>query len=477
MKNLAIFLFPILLAVQSCGLKTSVLYGERNTHGDVAVKPNGLAALTLGTVEPRDTLYHVVRIFIDREGIIYPPDQRILRAFLIGNNYSFLPYQSQYADSAKNGIISCLNPRFYPLISAAYKPLLETYYRKHELTTDDLHNFRRDFNRISRDTITARLTRLIHDFGYQNVTFLMVGFNNTFVNDHTSHNSSEAKLDSQICKIQEILDASNYRRIILKDGSEIVKTLFIEVHWDGRFVNEKGIKTGLNYQPALISSYKAGLALRGIMSGIDAPNLEINMMSHSSGANVICESLFNQRSKVRAYAASKSELFKLLEHCYRDTSGSYLTPSQSKVNAFLMEASLPGIETFMDYYKRNRKDGKPLESDNYRIILGYNVNDPDLGKRFGKKWIGKLLESANYNGRLINGISDSFGSTALGALESEVIRTREYFRRYHNVQNFQPVNFSYNQANGHKAPNTFHDVGLYLNLPEYRNAIHSLYGL
>lgn len=477
MKNLTILLLPILLIAQSCGLKTSVLYGERNTGVDVVANRNGLAPLFPGKIDAKDTSYHVVRIFIDREGIIYPPDQRILNTYLRGNNYSLLPYPSDYADSAKNGIISCLNPQFYKGLSAAYKPLLETYYRKRDLSSNDLYNFRKAFNSVSTDSIVSRLQNLIHDFRYSNVTFLMVGFNNTFVNDHTSHNSSEAKLASQVTKIQEILDAYNLRRLILKGGSEVVKTLFIEVHWDGRFVNEKGIKTGLNYQPALISSYKAGLALRGIVSRIDSVNLEINMMSHSSGANVICESLFNQRSKVKAYAARKSELWRLLDQCYQDQSNSYLTPSQSKVNAFLMEASLPGIETFMDYYKRSRENNRPLESDNYRIILGYNVNDPDLGKRFGKKWIGKLLESANYNGRLINGISDSFGSTALGALESEVIRTREYFRRYHNVQNFQSVNFSYAQANGHKAPNTFHDIGLYLNLPEYRTAIQNIYGL
>lgn len=477
MKNLAITLLPILLGIQSCGLKTSVLYGERNTGKDLASNRNGLAVHYPGKVAARDTLYHVVRVFIDREGIIYPPDQRILNTFLKRNDYSLLPHSNDAADSAKNGIISCLNPRFYKNLSPAYLPLLKTYYHKPDLGTDDLQAFRKAFNCISTDSIVVRLKRLIHDFGYQNVTFLMVGFNNTFVNIQTSHNSSEAKLSSQTAKIQEILDEHNYRRIIRNEGSEIMKTLFVEVHWDGRFVSEKGIKTGLNYQPALISSYKAGLALRGILGGIDTTNLEINMISHSSGANVICESLFNQRSKIRAYAKNKSALWNLLATCYQDTSRSYRTPSLSKVNAFLMEASLPGIETFMDYYERNRKNKKPLEIDNYRIILGYNVNDPDLGKRFGKKWIGKLLENANYNGRLINGISDSFGSTALGALESEVIRTREYFRRYHNVQNFQAVNFSYSKANGYVAPNTFHDVGLYLNLPQYRSAIQNIYGL
>ena len=472
-------LFSLLAASGCSTLRTSVLFGERASYKDIQELPSGLAAPYKANVSDLygiDTSYHLLRIFVDREGVIYPPNLRILDSLLIGNNYTLLPSNELERHRSQEKIIKFLETQLNPANDPGYFKILNEYYSRTDHTIFTQKEFREKFNQISADLLVKSIQNLRIKHRYNDITFLFVGINNTFINGQTSNNSSEAKLGFQRQRIQDILDERNYRNLLdVSDKSDLKKTLFVEVHWDGRFTSQKGVKTARNYTAGLISSYKAGLALRPILSGLDDSALTINMMSHSSGANVICESLFNQETKIRAYSKKTATLWQFLDLCYKDPKAYYHVPEKSKVNAFLLEASLPGVETFQDYYLRNHLRARP-KIDNYKITVGYNVNDPDLGKRFGRKWVGKLVTAVNYNNRLINGLGDPFGSTSLGALGTEIIKTKELFRKYYDVNKFAVVNFSYSDANGHQSPNTFHDMAFYLNLPLYKKTIQELYG-
>ncbi len=432
---------------------TRVLFGDKTEKADFFKMPNGKDSLA------------VIRVFIDKEGLIYPQGKTIER-YLIENENTFLV--NKYGNF-KN--LKSFNE------NNSIKELYGKYEGSQDLTYNGIMDFTQKFNTETSKPIVEKINALVQKENYKNVTFIMTGFNNTYTNKENSINSSEAKIKFQRDRIAELLHLHN-----LSNTSNLKKTIFVEVHWDGTYTSRKGLKTAISYNNGLISSYKAGLALRRILNQIDNKDLEITMISHSSGANVICESLFNQSRKIRAYKKNTAGLFEYLNDCYERKDPYYNTPSNSKINLFLMEASLPGIETFADYYKRQptklfNYKAELLSIDNYYLNLGYNINDPDLRKKFGKGLVGKMLNKVNYNDRLIKAMGNSFGATQFGCNEDEILRVERLFKQNYDINQFKKYNFSFSEINGYKSPNYFHDVTFYLNLELYTKAISEIFGL
>lgn len=460
-----------ILILNACNsLKHSVLFGDRTIPDAEATVverfENGK------TIRKADI--HVFRLYFDREGILYPPDCSVPEAFLKANNYTFILNNSTFSTrpETQNQLVILEKSSKFRTYSALYRTQLDSLGYKYRLSKlkdqERVIAFKEAFEAIALNDYMKRINDTIDSGGYTNVSFVMVGFNNKLMNPVNSFNSSETKLRLLRQEIQSILDNYNLRRDT-KKFPDPVKTLFIEVHWDGKFTSKKGIRTGFNYRPALRTSYKVGLTLRKIINELD-PKVKVQLLSHSSGANIICESLFNQISKVKK-KGREHELWAYLDYRYTNP-GVYLTPNPDRtIVAGLLAPSIPGKETFADYYERSQ----PFKVDSYQMVIGYNLDDPDLRKKFGNFWIGGILSIINSKDYLVK--QNVFGSTALGCLKYEVDAVKNLFRKSYALENIQFIDFTYTEINGNKLSNTVHPVEQYIKIPQYRQFIEAVYQL
>lgn len=143
-----------------------------------------------------------------------------------------------------------------------------------------------------------------------------------------------------------------------------LKTLFVEVYWDGMYdccfsTNRKKNKAlyGL-LQDAEKNALPVGQAFRKIIynSSFDT----INIITHSLGAQVAINALFNTKECV------------------------YKTPHTTRINICLVAPAL-SENAFENYYKRTT-DYDYKSKDNYKLLILYNENDFVLRKKVG--WFG-----------------------------------------------------------------------------------------
>lgn len=233
------------------------------------------------------------------------------------------------------------------------------------------------FFEFIQDSIVARKARLINstieDTDIKSITFILVGYNNSYAEANVSLGQLEAKIKA----IEP-------------------KTFVIKLFWDGT-----SLKLPLdNFRYATATSYFVGLGMRQLISGLKCKN--IVMISHSLGANVICQTLFNQSSKVTNFTG----VLDYLEGEYER--GKFKTPQLDKhITAAIVGPAMPGTNTFADYMDRSYKsDGS--KKDSYSLMIGYNTNDNVL-----KKYIG---------------IRGKLGSTTLGSSKEEVDAVEKQFK-------------------------------------------------
>ena len=474
MKAATFFILAGILctALASCNtLKYSVLFGDRSIKDQTKIESEKF----LGGKVVKNISSHVVRMYFDREGILYPMDCYVPPDFLISNNYTFLVNDSTLSSRVDlRQKLSTLSK------SSDFKPYAKLYEdtythfgnrTKIDSTTADRNSilkFKEDFDNLSLQKYGTILNGLVAAHGYTNVTFIMVGFNNTLINQDYAFNSSETKLRLLRLEIQSILDSYNATRdpvLTLK------KTLFVEVHWDGKFNEKQGVKTGLSYRPALRTTYKVGLTLRKFINLLDNKSVQINLLSHSSGANIVCEVMFNQISKIPR-KGKENELWEYLNTKYTTQHIQYATPDTGRhIVAGLLAPSIPGKETFIDYYNRTGV----FKEDKYRVVIGYNLNDVALRKKFRNFGLGFLLSAINSKDRLIKQVV--FTSTALGCLQKEVNDVSNLFRKSYALENIRFVNFTFTETSNYKAANAVHPVEQYIKVPQYREFIKAVYQL
>ncbi len=164
------------------------------------------------------------------------------------------------------------------------------------------------------------------------------------------------------------------------------RILFIEVYWDSKFITPiqsyRFKRFELFEQAAIPNAINVGLALRQIIPHIN--NQNINIISHSLGAQVACELLYN---------SSEERL---------NNENIFSTPSQSNIRICLIAPAI-SCNKFNNYYLRNTVYDY-TKQDNYLIAIVYNSNDFVLQKQYG------------YG---VNALPTEYGDTSLGCNYSE----------------------------------------------------------
>lgn len=266
----------------------------------------------------------------------------------------------------------------------------------------------------------------INNLDFDEITFLIHGYRNRFAYASTSYSNAEQT-------ISKSNKANNH---------------FVEVYWDGlTYTKYNGIKVWDNGQA---HSYLVGLELRKVLSNIEVNTIRI--LGHSTAANLICSSLFNQTSKM---SKKDKKEFKSL-YIDKLSLPEYKTPD-SKIIVALIAPAMPGYSTFIDYDIRNT-EYYDLTKDNYQFIISLNEFDPALNK---------------YNILGEGGIKGGFGSTSLGCLKEEQENVKKlFFDKFKTLNNPKFVDFSYT-SNNYKQ--NVHNLSAYIQNPKFEIVIDELY--
>ena len=293
-----VLLLFLLLSSSLCTFaQTNVLYGERN-----------MARKQLA-------------LYYDREGTIYP-DYFIANSALEKSGSSL---KSWYCD----------NPEQFLAIAMMYG------CNFNQCSASSI--------KILGDSIAAANSRAINSLKskFSAVTFLIHGFRKPFVTANGDYTS--------------VRDFA----IMEKNISDLDKgnNLYVEVYWDAQYGccftanlkrNEELFEL---FDQAQVTATLVGNNFRTILSNINFDTL--NLYSHSLGARVVAQSLFNTVACATP------------------------TPSNKRVNICMVAPAIAGIETFKDYYRRNSNFDFQVH-DNYRLVVIYNDNDFVLLKRDNK---------------------------------------------------------------------------------------------
>ncbi|MFT5338257.1 MAG: hypothetical protein ACJAY8_000421 [Sphingobacteriales bacterium] len=211
------------------------------------------------------------------------------------------------------------------------------------------------------------------------------------------------------------------------------KALFIEIYWDGTHISPikaykyRGFK--LMERNALPQAKNAGYALRQLISNLNIDTL--NIVSHSLGAVVANELLFNTREQQ-----------------------TFPTPSQSVVNNIYIAPAI-GFEAFLDFHDRNTEINF-TEHDNYNLSVVYNPTDFVLLKSFHFKFINLDVEPTKY------------GNTSLGCdYNNDILKFNDLFKyKYPNTP--KPRVLMVDDSIGWKA--FCHLIRCYCSSPAFQNA-------
>ncbi|MCW3082933.1 MAG: hypothetical protein JWP12_299 [Bacteroidetes bacterium] len=316
---------------------------------------------------------NVVRVFMDKSGFYYP-DMYIADEEL-----------ERYCSSLKE---------WYAANPEKLKILCDQYRVDHSLSADE---------KISRlnDSVAKSYVRVINQKTkeYPTVDVLIHGFRKKAYGNVGGTSS------------YSINDYERFENVLSGAGT---KNLYVEIYWDGKFITPaqsykyRGFKLFEN--SAIPNAGNAGVELRRVVSFIDCENL--NVITHSLGARVGCELLFN---------ASKAGLpdEKILQ-----------TPAQKNVHLCMIEPAI-GADLFDDYYSRNTTlDYK--NKDNYKLGMVYNENDFVLLKNYQWKFI-KIVSSPL-----------EYGNTSLGCNYQKCIPAlqKTFAVQYPNSVFETPFNFS-----------------------------------
>jgi len=253
-----------------------------------------------------------------------------------------------------------------------------------------------------------------------NITFIMLGYNNHYFSNPADSDNAVFKLGLQRKKIEEFLTAHGK------------KSLIVEVYWDGTETETPGLQTAINFHSAMENSYWAGLGLRKLIRNLNCN--KVQFIAHSMGANIVAECVFNQFYKIR----QRTEFAKRLNKYQED-----ILPPDKKMRAGLVAPAISGTTTFIDYFQ----EGLPHYCS---FIVGYNINDSILSKKFEPV---ENLEPVFF--------ITHFGSTSLGCLKSEVEATEKLFKA--NDETLETIDFSTDTMG---IPQKRHDITAYLVSPQ-----------
>lgn len=225
------------------------------------------------------------------------------------------------------------------------------------------------------------------------LVFLIHGYNN----DGTSAAMAFSRLELAMHKLRRADDMQ-----------------FVEIYWDGLYRGKNMLNSAKIWNNAQYSASLAALGLRRVLNRLRSE--QIYVVTHSQGAAVITEALFNaQRFSTKFYTADKDgkEIVSLRN------SPLYDSPSADFTVGMIVPA-IPGMNVFEEYYCRTVGGRQEIVADaQYRFINGFNKHD-----QITSKWKFSTL----------------FGSTSLASREKEHEAVSVFFQADTNI--YDRVNFS-----------------------------------
>ncbi len=265
---------------------------------------------------------NVVRIFLDKEGSYYP-ESIINDHSLRKNNNSLRNWYSTHRNEF-NGICSNLG-----IPASAFNEQLDSLNRKLA------RNITSEINNKSKGYDIVNVS--IHGFSKKTYGIRIID----------RHSTGDNK------KLEQALQVNTKKKLF-----------FVEIYWDASYLGvfrsalaNKGYKVFRDSaQPHAIN---VGLCLRKVIANINSER--INIITHSLGARVACELLFNAETNNNA---QENEA----------------TPMQSRIKICMVAPAI-GSELFKNYYKRGKITKNPnVGRDNYELSIVYNTNDIVLNK-------------------------------------------------------------------------------------------------
>ncbi|MCW3072041.1 MAG: hypothetical protein JWO44_1931 [Bacteroidetes bacterium] len=316
---------------------------------------------------------NTVRIFMDKSGFYYP--ESFIRDAELENNCSSL--KEWYRSNNKKLNLLC-----------------DQYKVSNALSVDEKIE-------ALNDSIALEYLSLVNQKAkaFRSIDVLIHGF----------RKKAYGKKDK--ISTYSIDDYKSFEKVLSKDTASV---LFVEVYWDSKFITPlssykyKGFE--LFEQAGIPNAEHVGLQLRKVISFIQCEH--INIITHSLGAKVGCELLFN---------ASKGAL--------AEESG-LICPSQKDVRLCLIEPAI-SPDVFGEYYSRTGMYDYTAK-DHYRLGIVYNEND------------FVLLKSYTFGAVHIISSPLEYGNTALGCNYKGCIAgvKQLFLEKYPNSVLYEPFDFS-----------------------------------
>ncbi|WP_367330706.1 alpha/beta hydrolase [Sphingobacterium multivorum] len=270
-----------------------------------------------------------IRVFLDRWGDVYP--DMIIEEGLFRDSLSVLEsyfhYQDHLAQLYKKYDLSFTEPISH-----------QDFRDKFTYLQDHLHKY-----------IADSIDRMAE---FKKLVFFIHGYNNT------PEAASEAFSEME-------------KKIVERYPDQ--KFLMVELYWDGLQNKNKHQNSIKIWGNAQVSAAYAGMGLRNILNKLHTDSMYV--ITHSHGAAVITEALFNVRRFHLSYYDTErdgKELVGLQE--------SFDTPQTNFVVGMIAPA-IPGMNVFYRYDQRTGSDGAfTSKQKNYKFINGFNKNDKVVNK-------------------------------------------------------------------------------------------------
>jgi len=297
-----------------------------------------------------------LKVYLDREGNLYPP--------------------SEIHSTDKDKF---WNPNKHWRITGDTTSKLKVYFDHQPEILENVCNqldIEKDFNSLQTHLLQAYTKQINAEVAKGNkIVFLIHGFNSNQKNSKESFEALKIELNK-------------------KDNLSVV-----EMYWDGLSFS---LGVGI-WGAAQANSAFVGLGVRKLLNLISS-NAEIILLTHSLGASVATQSLFNVSKWSSEFQKEVDEKAKAIP-----------TPPQKDITLAMIAPAIPGKNTFDDLGETTYDDTCHIN----KIIVGYNKKDSAL-----KKGIGLVLKK-------------HFGSTSLGCnADNEVEKVKKKL-----AENFKEIQF------------------------------------
>jgi Alpha/beta hydrolase of unknown function (DUF900). len=273
-----------------------------------------------------------IRIFLDRWGDVYP--DLTIEESLFRDSLSVLECYFRSQDN------------------------LAQLYKKYNFSFSEPINDRdyKDKFTFLQDYLCKQLADSIdHASQFKKPVLLIHGYNNTPESASAAFSKLELKINKQYPN---------------------QKFLFIELYWDGLKDRNHPLNSIKIWDNSQVSAAYVGMGLRSILNKLQTDT--IHVITHSHGAAVITEALFNVKRFPDKYYKEHKDGIELV--------GFQKTIETPKSNFIvgMVAPAIPGVNVFEHYWDRTGEEQiQKVNQENYIFINGFNKYDIIINKYVG----------------------------------------------------------------------------------------------